>query len=171
VSGNTTLTPGLATENDAAAIAAYRTRAAERLTAQFGTGHWSSPSTEKQVLLSLRKKGLVVVARSGAEVVGSLSLVTKKPWAIDIAYFTAVPHPLYLLDMAVDPTAQRRGVGRFLLDEAERVARAWPAQAIRLDAYNAPAGAGEFYTKCGYEERGRVVYRGVPLIYYERLLA
>ena len=49
--------------------------------------------------------------------------------------------------------------------------RRWPAQAIRLDAFDAEAGAGLFYAKCGYAERGRVTYRNVPLIYYERLLA
>jgi len=170
VSGSTALEAGVATEADAAAIAAYRTAAAARLTQQHGIGHWSSPSTEKQVLRSMRG-GRVLVARNGAGVLGSLTLVTKKPWAIDASYFTEVRRPLYLLDMAVDPRAQGRGVGRFLLDEAERVAREWPAQAIRLDAYDAPAGAGEFYAKCGYQERGRVVYRGVPLVYYERLLA
>jgi hypothetical protein len=42
--------------------------------------------------------------------------------------------------------------------------------AIRLDAYDAEAGAGPFYAKCGFEERGRVVYKGDPLIYYELLL-
>ena len=168
--GRASLESGMASEEDAAAIAAYRTRAAMRLTERYGIGHWSSASSEKQVLRSMRH-GRVVVARNGAGVVGSLTLVTKKPWAVDAAYFTAVRRPLYLLDMAVDPAVQRQGVGRFLLDEAEHVAREWPAQAIRLGAYDAPAGAGEFYTKCGYQERGRVVYRGVPLIYYERLLA
>jgi GNAT superfamily N-acetyltransferase len=170
VSPSATLTAGLATEADAAAIAAFRTAAALRLTEQYGKGHWSSPSSEKQVLRSMRQ-GYVIAARNGAGVLGSLALVTKKPWAIDAAYFTEVCRPLYLLDMSVDPQAQRRGVGRFLLEEAERVARAWPAEAIRLDAYDAPAGAGEFYAKCGYRERGRVMYRTVPLIYYERLLA
>jgi GNAT superfamily N-acetyltransferase len=77
---------------------------------------------------------------------------------------------LYLLNMAVDVALQRRGIGRLLLDEAARVARAWPAQSICLDAYDAPAGAGEFYARCGYEERGRKVYRGVPLVYYECLI-
>lgn len=50
------------------------------------------------------------------------------------------------------------------------VAAAWPADAIRLDAYDAEAGAGAFYEKCGYRQRGRVVYRGDPLVYYELLL-
>ena len=50
------------------------------------------------------------------------------------------------------------------------VAAAWPADAIRLDAYDHAAGAGPFYAKCGFRERGRVVYRGNPLAYYELLL-
>ena len=50
------------------------------------------------------------------------------------------------------------------------VARAWPADAIRLDAYDADAGTGEFYRKCGFRECGRRVYRGTPLIYYELVL-
>jgi len=39
-----------------------------------------------------------------------------------------------------------------------------------LDAYDTAAGAGEFYRKCGFEEVGRVIYRGTPLIYYQMLL-
>jgi hypothetical protein len=39
-----------------------------------------------------------------------------------------------------------------------------------LDAYDAAAGAGRFYARCGYQERGRVVYKGDPLIYFELLL-
>jgi len=27
-----------------------------------------------------------------------------------------------------------------------------------------------FYERCGFTERGRVVYKGVPLVYYETLL-
>ncbi len=56
------------------------------------------------------------------------------------------------------------------MEEVTRIARAWPADAIRLDAYDADAGAGIFYAKCGCTEVGRVSYRGTPLIYYELLL-
>ncbi len=78
--------------------------------------------------------------------------------------------PLYLTDMAVAPAAQRQGVGRHLLEAAKDVARGWPGQAIRLDAYDAAAGASEFYARCGFREVGRVAYRGVPLVYFECLL-
>jgi GNAT superfamily N-acetyltransferase len=162
------VTRGLATEADAAAIAALRNAAAEHLTQRHGTGHWSSVATERGVLRALRTSR-ILVERAGERLVATLRLATKRPWAIDPAYFTAVPQALYLTDMAVAPDVQRQGVGRGLLLEAERFARDWPSQAIRLDAYDAAAGAGEFYAKCGYREMGRVIYRKTPLVYYERV--
>jgi GNAT superfamily N-acetyltransferase len=102
--------------------------------------------------------------------VATLRLATRKPWAIDASYFTPCPRPLYLLSMAVATDLQRQGLGRQCLVEAARLAQRWPAQTLRLDAFDGAAGAGEFYRKCGFSERGRVVYRGAPLIYFELLL-
>jgi len=154
---------------DAPAIAALRTAVAADLTRRHGRGHWSYKVTERGVARDLGTSR-VLVARAGGTVVGTVRLATRKPWAIDPAYFTAVPRPLYLVDMAVHPDAQGRGVGRRLLAEAEAGARAFPAQAIRLDAYDTGAGAGAFYARAGYREMGRVTYRGTPLVYFERLL-
>ncbi len=156
-------------EADAPAIAALRTSVAEHLTRQFGKGHWSSCVTEKSVLRTI-KTSRVLVARSNGEIIGTLRLETKKPWAIDLSYFKNVSLPLYLHDMAVTPDRQRRGIGRQLVEEAKTVARAWPSAAIRLDAYDSDAGAGPFYAKCGFLEVGRKTYRGVPLVYFELML-
>lgn len=164
------LTFRLAVEQDATALAALHGSAADRLTALFGEGRWSSRPTEGNVLRDIRTSR-VIVACDAAGLAGTLRLSTKKPWAIDPKYFTPVARPLYLLSMAVEPRCQRRGVGRRLLDEAVEMARAWPAEALRLDAYDAPAGAGEFYRRCGFAEVARVEYRAVPLIYFERLVA
>jgi ribosomal protein S18 acetylase RimI-like enzyme len=158
-----------ATPADAAAIADLHTAVADRLTAEFGRGHWSSHVSEKGVLFALRTSR-VFVAKSGVKVVGSLRLATTKPWAIDKSYFTKCARPLYLTAMAVEPSEQRRGIGRSMLDDAKQIARAWPGDAIRLDAYDTAAGAGEFYAKCGFREVGRVTYRATPLIYYELIL-
>lgn len=158
-----------ASPRDVSAIAAMRTAAAERLTRQYGPGHWSSVVSDASVGHALRTS-TVLVALNGDAVVGSLRLATKKPWAIDPAYFTEVRRPLYLTDMAVHPDVQRQGVGRRLLDVAAITARDWPADALRLDAYDAAAGAGGFYAACGFREVGRVTYRKTPLIYYELIL-
>ena len=150
-------------------IAKIRTAVAEKLTSEYGKGHWSSPSSIRSVLLDLRTSS-VYIARQQEKVIATLRLVTKKPWAIDVKYFTPVKKPLYLTSMAVDPELQRQGIGRFCLDEVERIAKEWPSDVIRLDAYDAPAGAGGFYAKCGYREVGRETYRKVPLIYFELLM-
>jgi GNAT superfamily N-acetyltransferase len=158
-----------ATAADAAAIATLRTAVAADLTARYGTGHWSSAVTERGVLHSL-KHSRVLLAQHESDIVGVLRLATKKPWVIDPAYFHAVRRPLYLADMAVKPTVQRQGVGRRLLLEGIAAARKWPADAIRLDAYDADAGGGSFYLRCGFREVGRVTYRETPHIYFELLL-
>jgi len=162
------LAADIATEADAAAIADLRTEAAEDLTRLYGRGHWSFGATEKGVRRGILTSK-VLVAKTDGRIVGTLRLAAKKPWAIDGKHFTAVRRPLYLIDMAVDPRLQRQGVGRYLLQEARLATRAWRGDAIRLDAYDAPAGAGGFYARCGFREVGRVSYRGVPLIYFEWL--
>lgn len=57
------------------------------------------------------------------------------------------------------------------MKEAAVHARKWPADAIRLDAFDAVAGAGLFYAKCGYREVARVAYKKDPLIYFELRLS
>ncbi len=159
-----------ATESDAPELAALRTAVAEGLTRDHGKGHWSSAVSERGVLFGFQH-ARVLVAREQDRIVGTLRLVTKKPWAIDPAYFTPVRRALYLIDMAVHPDLQGSGIGRRLLEAADAVAREFPAQSIRLDAYDSEAGAGAFYAKCGFREMGRVVYRKVPLVYFERLVS
>lgn len=154
---------------DVPRIAALQNAAAGALTARYGAGPWSSLVTERAISLSFRHARLRV-GKSGRHVLTVLRLATKKPWAIDTAYFTAVRRPLYLTGMVVSVAHQELGFGRLALADACATARAWPADAIRLDAYDAEAGAGRFYERCGFAERGHVVYRGNPLVYYEVLL-
>ena len=153
---------------DIPAITSLRAAVAELVTSQYGQGHWSAAVTEQAVSRAI-KSSLVLVAWKDSSIVATARLATKKPWAIDPAYFSTIRQPLYLHDMAVDPHLQRQGIGRRILEEAKAVARAWPADGLRLDAYDSPAGAGGFYANCGFREVGRVSYRGVPLIYYELL--
>lgn len=163
------LTFDRATEADIAALTALHSAVAGHLTREYGDGPWSSSASEASVRRGVTSSK-VIVARDAHGIAGTLRLTPRKPLSIDRTCFTRVGRPLYLVDMAVRPSVQRSGVGRSLLREAVRMANEWPAQALRLDAYDAPAGAGGFYAKCGFREAGRAAYRKVPLIYYERLL-
>lgn len=154
---------------DVPGIAAHRTAVALRLTRDFGTGHWSQGGSESGVIRDMAIPGLYV-ARDGDQLIATLRLAAKKPWAIDPAYFSNSRLPLYLTSMAVDPDRQRQGIGRACMTDAVRIARERSADAVRLDAYDSAAGAGGFYEKCGFREVGRIVYRNTPLIYYEMMI-
>lgn len=158
-----------ATEEDAEEIAALRNAAAEHLTARFGKGHWSGQSTAQGVVHRMRQ-GTVYVVRTRVRMVATLALTGRKPWAIDPSHFRPVERPLYLVDMAVLPARQGRGIGRGALVDAVRIARGRGAGSLRLDAYDAPAGAGGFYERCGFSEVGRGSFRKVPLVFYERII-
>lgn len=161
-------TISLATADDAEAIASLRNAVADDLTSRHGRGWWSRQSTPKGVR-SKQRISKVYVVRARRKIVATFRLASAKPWAIDPAYFTRVDRPLYLHAVAVVPTHQGRGVGS-RLEAAAMIARDWPANAIRVDAFDHTAGAGEFYRKCGFREASRVTYRSVPLAYFELLL-
>jgi GNAT superfamily N-acetyltransferase len=144
------LTFALAAPADAASIMDVRIAAARDLTARFGRGHWSGEATERGVLFAMRTSP-VWIARRGRIVVATFRLGTRKPWAIDPAYFTPVKCPWYLTDMAVRPNVQRLGIGRRCIERMIRIARAGDVEAIRLDAYHSEgAGAGPFYANADF---------------------
>src|SRR4051812_33755728 len=157
-----------ATPEDAEAIAALRNAVSDDLTFRHGRGWWTGHCTTAGVLFDVRNAMLFAALQRG-EVVASLRLATRKPWAVKLASFSKARRPFYLTAMVVAPEMQRRGIGRECLEQAVRIARREGADAIFLDAYAHPAaGAGPFYSKCGWREAGRAKYREVPLIYYER---
>ena len=158
----------LASPADAPALAALHTSVNIHL-AKLHNQPPRDPTTEKNILFNLRNARIYLVHQSD-QLIATFRLTTKKPWAIDKTYFTKCAKPLYLTAMAVAPDQQRQGVGTRCLNHAAQIAREWPADAIRLDAHDGVSGAGPFYARNGYTERGRATYRTSPLIYYELLL-
>lgn len=158
----------VATTGDARALVALRTAVAQGMTRRFGEGHWSACPGRAEVVRQLRASH-VLVARQGAELVGTVRLVRALPGVIDSSSFTVVANPWYVLGLAVAPERQGQGVGRQLMDAAKQAALARGAQALWLDAYEHQAGAGPFYMKCGFSRVGRTAHGQVPLIYFEWL--
>src|SRR4249919_1759891 len=108
------LSLSVASEEDIPAIVYIKNAAALKLTSQYGKGHWSYQCSDKGVRNGMKDNSKLFVAKNNETVVGTARLTTKKPWAIDPGYFTKVEQTIYLVDMAVHPDHQRKGVGRFI---------------------------------------------------------
>src|SRR5258708_26893986 len=116
----------VAEPDDVAALVELSRATASELTERFGRGHWSSETTERGVLFGMRQSQVWVARpRAGYPIVGTFRLATKKPWAIDRAYFAKSRRPLYLTDMGVRPDLQQQGIAQRCLTKALEIARAW----------------------------------------------
>ncbi len=156
----------LANDDDAPGLVRMREAVNLRLIRDFGPGFWCASLSEHGALSAVRQ-AQVYVARHRGEIAATLALTTRKPWAINLGYFEHREKPFYLTNMAVHPEFQRQGLGRAAIEEARRIALAAGGDAIRLDTYDAQAGAAPFYAKCGFVEVGRTTYRSTPLTYFE----
>jgi ribosomal protein S18 acetylase RimI-like enzyme len=71
----------------------------------------------------------------------------------DVSYYLPLGAPTCRITaLAVSEDAQRHGVGRLLLREAELLARGAGAVRIELTSASHRLEAHEFYRRCGYEE-------------------
>jgi ribosomal protein S18 acetylase RimI-like enzyme len=95
----------------------------------------------------------VLVARSGGQIIGSLTL----------AMFP-VPSGLraWIEDVVVDESGRGQGVGGTLIDEALRLARQAGARTVDLTTRPAREAAGRLYERAGFQQRDTRVYRYVP---------
>jgi GNAT superfamily N-acetyltransferase len=159
-----------ATAADVPGLVALRNAVSQHLASRFAGIVRATAVTEQGIRFAM-SRATVLVARYRGTPIATLALSTRRPWAIDTAYFSPTAMPLYLTDMAVHPRRQRAGIGTQCMQLAIEHARQWPATAIRLDAYASAFGAGGFYHKCGFREVGRATYRTAPLIYFELVLS
>lgn len=88
---------------------------------------------------------VLVVARLGGVVSGLI--------ALDFMYYLPLgTYTCRVTALVVTPEAQGRGLGRLLLREAERRARAGGAARIELTSGSQRADAHAFYKACGYSD-------------------
>lgn len=120
-------------------------------------------------------------ARGNPLAVFAVSFSPDKNYArgIEGAWLTetdACPQPYAELHwVAVDEDARHRGVGMFVLDRAERIARAGDRASLRADVYERNVPMQRLLEKHGYERCGTIEVRDVfgrqkRRVAYERLL-
>ena len=170
------LTFELARPEHAKAILAMRQASAADLDAKLGPGHWSGStkiaSIRERIKCAdpekLRATTLYVACREG-EPVGSIAVSSYPPGFWKKAYWRSGYEPgLGIFNLIVFPQFQRKGVGKFLMDQVEDLARQRNIPFVRLDAYLDNPFSNAFYHAIGYEERITIDLRGCGLVLYEK---
>lgn len=98
-----------------------------------------------------KHNGTFLVADEGKQLLGYASLLTEVTSVDDpdeILYSYA-----YVGDLAVTMSRRGQGVGRALMEECERIARAAGQKWLRLGVLAANQTAREFYSRMGLEEK------------------
>jgi len=92
------------------------------------------------------RQRLVVEESSTGEVVG-WGAIYNHPWTYNRAK--------YAIEVAIDPGSERRGLGRCVYDELERVARGRKAIALWATVRASDERSVRFFARCGFVERRR----------------
>lgn len=160
----------LAAPGEIAGIYKLSVAAASDLVDKYGQGRWRVAAARKTLKRNQQSDSLFVIVKD-AVIVGTFCFTTKKAGFYRRGWFAFPDDPAgYLLNMAIAPQHQRQGIGREVMNHIDQLARSMKLLAVRFDAYEANAGAGGFYRKCGYQ----LVHVGkvgdVGLEYYEKVL-
>ncbi|MBO0833094.1 MAG: GNAT family N-acetyltransferase [Actinobacteria bacterium] len=92
----------------------------------------------------------VLIAKSGDQIVGTLTLVT---FPIPTGYRA------WIEDVVVDGSARGQGVGLLLTEEALKRAREAGARTVDLTTRPSRVAAGNLYERAGFQQRDTRVYR------------
>lgn len=93
-----------------------------------------------------------------------------EPCYDELTDWKEAPPALALHKMAVDPAAQRRGIGSSLFEHALSMAREQGLRSVRVDTYTLNTPMREFIAKFGFDPVGEVFFpdRPLPYIVYEK---
>lgn len=108
------------------------------------------PTAEHLTVLLADPGATLLVARDGAEIVGT---------AMVIVYPTTIRFESRIEDVVVDESARGRGVGEALVNACIEVARSRGASIVELQTARVREAANRLYERMGFERRDSNPYR------------
>lgn len=136
-----------------------------------GIDQWDEVYPSDAIIERDRLAGTLHVTRRGTHILGCVTLDTSHDplWA-GMAWFIPSARSAAVHRLMVDPAAQRRGLARQLMADAERRARELGFLAVHLDCFMANPAALALYERLGYRRVGTAQMRKGPFVGFEKVL-
>jgi GNAT superfamily N-acetyltransferase len=143
---------------------------------RLGLDHWRPPTPKEMYREFATSKRVYAVHENGVAV-ATFTLTEQAPEPYPLELWTSARHrALYLVKLAVHPSLQGKGLGRWCMERVEQTARAEDFQALRFDALARNAPLLRFYEHLGYRRAGDMrvkdeIDREWDIVLYEKVLA
>ena len=143
--------------------------------ANYSIFQWNEEYPSKEVFQDDIEVGALYVLEINNKIVGCIMLSDVKDDVYkDVKWLTKDSKNLYIHRLAVDPSYQKKGNGRRLMDFAESFAMKNNFASIRLDTFSLNHRNNKFYKSRGYSQLGDVFFpiqSDLPFHCYEKVLS
>ncbi len=143
--------------------------------ANYSIFQWNEEYPSKEVFQDDIEVGALYVLEINNKIVGCIMLSDVKDDVYkDVKWLTKDSKNLYIHRLAVDPSYQKKGNGRRLMDFAESFAMKNNFASIRLDTFSLNHRNNKFYKSRGYAKLGDVFFpiqSDLPFHCYEKVLS
>lgn len=142
---------------------------------RLGLDYWKPPIPKEMFREYARSKEVFAVYDEGA-LVGTFTLGADPPEPYPASCWADAAHEaVYLNKLAIAPGQQRRGLGRWCMEQIEGLARERACRAVRFDALARNVPLLGFYDHLGYRRCGGMyvldeIGRGWDIVVYEKVL-
>jgi GNAT superfamily N-acetyltransferase len=137
---------------------------------KLGLKHWHPFMDLNTFQLLMQNKDLYGIYQNDIAIATfNLSFVSRD-YYYDALWSKHNVKAIYLGQLAINPTLQGKGLGKWCMQQIEEISKSSDVKSIRFDALNAHPWLKNFYLKLGYQTRGLVNPKGWDLMCFEKNL-
>ena len=126
---------------------------------QNGIYQWNEHYPDKSSFMNDAENMELYVYIENEKVIACISLCKKMDEVyFPVSWITKNYNNLYIHRLAVHPDFQKKGVGKVLMDFAEKYARKKECNSIRLDTFSVNKRNLKFYESRGYQRLERIYF-------------
>ena len=126
---------------------------------QNGIYQWNEHYPDKSSFINDAENMELYVYIENEKVIACISLCKKMDEVyFPVSWITRNYNNLYIHRLAVHPDFQKKGVGKVLMDFAEKYARKKECKSIRLDTFSVNKRNLKFYESRGYQRLERIYF-------------